>query len=56
MKRPTDTKLLGVGKLTIQKWTREVRLAGACVSGPNIHEQHTYIFNKENSCNGEKSS
>ena len=40
-------KLLGVGKLTAQKWTREGRLAGACVSGPNVDARHGYLLNKE---------
>lgn len=40
-------KLLGVNKLTIQKWGRIGRLVDACVSGPNVNDCHAYLFNKE---------
>jgi excisionase family DNA binding protein len=40
-------ELLGVGKLTVQKWTRNGRLSGACVSGPNIDGYHSNIFNRD---------
>ncbi len=39
--------LLGVGKLTVQKWTREGRLARACVGGPTVDGGHTYLFEKK---------
>jgi hypothetical protein len=40
-------KILGVGKLTIQKWARQGKLFKACVSGPNIDGHHGYIFHRE---------
>ncbi len=40
-------KILGVGRLTVQKWTRLGRLSKVCVSGPNIDGHHSYIFHKE---------
>jgi DNA-binding transcriptional MerR regulator len=39
-------KLLGVGKLTIQKWARQGRFFQVCVSGPNIDGHHGYLFNR----------
>jgi hypothetical protein len=39
-------KILGVGKLTLQKWTRQERLSSACISGPYIDGYHSYIFHK----------
>jgi excisionase family DNA binding protein len=39
--------LLGVGKLTVQKWTREGRLARTCVGGPTVDGGHTYLFEKK---------
>jgi predicted site-specific integrase-resolvase len=40
-------KLLGVRRLTVQKWARLGRLAEVCVSGPNIDGHHSYIFHRE---------
>lgn len=39
-------KILGVGKLTIQKWARQGKFSQVCVSGPNIDGHHGYLFNK----------
>ncbi|GHO75238.1 hypothetical protein KSD_30090 [Ktedonobacter sp. SOSP1-85] len=39
--------ILGVGKLTTQKWAHRGRLAPACVSGPHIDGYHAYLFDKE---------
>jgi DNA-binding transcriptional MerR regulator len=41
------SEMLGVGKLTIQKWARQGRLSEVCVSGPNVDGHHGYIFNKK---------
>ena len=40
-------QILGIGKLTVQKWARIGRLAISCVSGPEIDGSHAYLFNKE---------
>ncbi len=40
-------KILGVGRLTVQKWAHMGRLAEVCVSGPYIDGHHSYIFHKE---------
>lgn len=39
-------KLLGINKLTIQKWARIGRLDMVCVSGPNIDGHHSYLFDR----------
>ncbi len=39
-------EILGIGKLTIQKWARQGRFSEVCVSGPNIDGYHVYLFNK----------
>src|SRR6266851_1404238 len=39
-------EILGVGKLTVQKWARLGRLSGICISGPTIDGCHEYLFNK----------
>jgi len=39
-------KILGIGKLTVQKWARQGRLSQVCVSGPHIDGHHAYLFNK----------
>jgi excisionase family DNA binding protein len=40
-------KLLGIGKLAVQKWARQGRLSQVCVSGPHVDGHHAYLFNKE---------
>jgi len=40
-------EILGIGKLTIQKWARQGRFSEACLSGPNVDGHHGYIFNKK---------
>jgi predicted HTH domain antitoxin len=40
-------EILGIGKLTIQKWARQGRFSEVCVSGPNVDGYHSYIFNRE---------
>ncbi len=39
--------ILGVGKLTVQKWAHMGRLVEVCVSGPHIDGHHSYIFHRE---------
>jgi excisionase family DNA binding protein len=39
-------KILGIGKLTVQKWARQGRLSSACISGPHIDGYHSYIFHR----------
>ena len=39
-------KILGLSKLTVQKWAHLGRLTGTCVSGPNIDGHHGYIFHR----------
>ena len=38
-------QLLGIGKLTVQKWARQGRLQAS--SGPGIDECHEYLFNRK---------
>ena len=40
-------KILGVGKLAVQKWVRQGRLSQVCISGPYIDGHHAYLFNKD---------
>jgi len=40
-------EILGIGKLTLQKWARQGRFSEVCVSGPNVDGHHGYIFNKK---------
>jgi excisionase family DNA binding protein len=39
-------EILGIAKLTVQKWAREGRLDSACISGPHLDGYHSYIFHR----------